>query len=246
MHRQVSQFRVFRNCGSSAKCRKSIEWPMSLSWCIGSFRLFKTRKKKPQSFRERCEEPYRMFSKNCVVWTSTWAQKPDQCHLFSTTFCSPLNSCCNIFSHNISFLHRIIPLWATEGVHRTSPHAHYSQRPASPCQFVCFCGVVSLLFTCTTRARGSRYKLFFYDRRVLRASQQNILCPRITSLLGVPTLSTFCSTPPPSRTPSPQTLTGIRSNPCALRQEDGHFGPLATRPPTTSPQRALWRTRSHV
>ena len=31
------------------------------------------KKKKPQSFRERCEEPDRMFSKNCVVWTSTWA-----------------------------------------------------------------------------------------------------------------------------------------------------------------------------
>ena len=41
-----------------------------------------------------------------------------------------------------------------------------------------------------------------------------------TSCLSlVPTLSTFCSTPPPSWTPSPQTLTGIRSNPCALRQE---------------------------
>ena len=73
IQRQISQFRVFRNCGSYAKCRKSTRWTMSLSWCIGFSQLFKTRKKKPQSFRELCEEPDRMFSKNCVVWTSTWA-----------------------------------------------------------------------------------------------------------------------------------------------------------------------------
>ena len=35
MQRQVSQSRVFRKCGSSAKCRKSKGWSMSLSWCIG-------------------------------------------------------------------------------------------------------------------------------------------------------------------------------------------------------------------
>ena len=58
-------------------------------------------------------------------------------------------------------------------------------------------------------------------------------------LLGVPTLSTFCSTPPPSRTPSPQTLTGIRSNSSALRQENGKFGPLATQHPTTSLQKSF-------
>ena len=73
IQRQVSQFRVFRNCGSYAKCRKSTRWSMSLSWCIGFSPLFRTRKRKPQSFRELCEEPDRMFSKNCVVWTSTWA-----------------------------------------------------------------------------------------------------------------------------------------------------------------------------
>ena len=39
-------------------------------------------------------------------------------------------------------------------------------------------------------------QVIFYDQRVLRASQQNILHPHIMSLLGVPTLSTFCSTPP--------------------------------------------------
>ena len=82
-------------------------------------------------------------------------------------------------------------------------------------------------------------QVIFYDRHVLRASQQNILHPHIMSLLGVPTLSTFCSTPPPSRTPSPQTLTGIRSNSSALRQEDGQFGPLATRHPTTSLQKSF-------
>ena len=82
-------------------------------------------------------------------------------------------------------------------------------------------------------------QVIFYDRHVLRASQQNILHPHIMSLLGVPTPSTFCSTPPPSRTPSPQTLTGIRSNSSALRQEDGQFGPLATRHPTTSLQKSF-------
>ena len=119
----------------------------------------------------------------------------------------------------------------------TSPHAHFSQCLASLCQFVCLRSVVSLLFTCTTRAW--LVQVIFYDRHVLRASQQNILHPHIMSLLGVPTLSTFCSTPPPSRTPSPQTLTGIRSNSSALRQENGQFGPLATRHPTTSLQKSF-------
>ena len=39
-------------------------------------------------------------------------------------------------------------------------------------------------------------QVIFYDRHVLHASQQNILHLHIMSLLGVPTLSTFCSTPP--------------------------------------------------
>ena len=55
------------------KCRKSKGWSMSLSWCIGSFPPFKAKRRKPQSFRELCEEPACMFSKNCVVWTSTSA-----------------------------------------------------------------------------------------------------------------------------------------------------------------------------
>ena len=44
----------------------------------------------------------------------------------------------------------------------------------------------------------------------------------IMSLLGVPALSTFCSTPPPSWTPSPETLAGIRSNTCENAQT-GHY-----------------------
>ena len=71
---------------------------------------------------------------------------------------------------------------------------------ASPCQIVSLRSVVSSLLTCTTRACGSRY-----ERGVLRD---------IMSLLGVPILSSFCSTPPPSWTPSPETLTGIRPTPC--------------------------------
>ena len=45
----------------------------------------------------------------------------------------------------------------------------------------------------------------FFMIDVSCASQQNILYPHIMSLFGVPTLSTSCSTPPPSQTPSPQT-----------------------------------------
>ena len=44
--------------------------------------------------------------------------------------------------------------------HFTS-HAHFSRCLASLCQFVSLRSVVSSLFTCTTRACGSRYKLFF-------------------------------------------------------------------------------------
>ena len=49
MQRQVSEFRVFRNCGSSAKCRKSRGWSMFLSRCIGSFTTIQSKKWKPQS-----------------------------------------------------------------------------------------------------------------------------------------------------------------------------------------------------
>ena len=63
---------------------------------------------------------------------------------------------------------------------------------------------------------------------LLRASQQNIL----SSFHVVPTPSSFCSTPP-SWTPSPETVTGIRPTPCALRQDDGQVGPLAARHPAT-------------
>ena len=89
-------------------------------------------------------------------------KKPDQCRLFSTTFFSPFTFFCNIFSHNISLLQRINSI-VCDGrcAHNTTPHAHFSRCLASPCQFACFCGVESLLFTCTTRACGSRCKFFF-------------------------------------------------------------------------------------
>ena len=68
---------------------------------------------------------------------------------------------CNIFSHNISLLQRRNSL-VSDGkyTHNTSPHAHFSQCLASPCQFVTLRSVSSH-FTCTTHACGSRYKLFF-------------------------------------------------------------------------------------
>ena len=58
---------------SSAKCGKPIRWSMSLSWCIVFCPPFKWKEKKPESLKELCEEPDRMFSKKCFVWTSTWA-----------------------------------------------------------------------------------------------------------------------------------------------------------------------------
>ena len=48
-----------------------------------------------------------------------------------------------------------------------------------------------------------------YDRRVCWVHPSKTFSPHIMSLLGVPTLSSFCSTPPPSWTSSPETLTGI-------------------------------------
>ena len=53
------------------------------------------------------------------------------------------------------------------------------------------------------------------------------------SLLGTPSLSSTCSTPPPTWTPSPATLTGIRPNPCATPLWDGPSGPLADPTPLT-------------
>ena len=73
-----------------------------------------------------------------------------------------------------------------------------------------------------------------YDLHVYCVLPSKTFSPHTISLLGVPTLSSFCSTPPPSWTPSPETLTGIRPTPCALRQKDGQFGPLAARHPATA------------
>ena len=53
------------------------------------------------------------------------------------------------------------------------------------------------------------------------------------SLLGVSNFDSFCSTPPPTWTPSPATVTGIRPNPCATPLLDGQSGPLANTTPTT-------------
>ena len=110
-----------------------------------------------------------------------------------------------------------------------------------PCQSlsVCHSSKCLVAFHMHNTCVWLKVQVIFYDRRVLRASQQNIPYPHIMSLLGVPALSTFCSTPPPSRTPSPQTLTGSRSNSSALRQENGQFGPLAARHPTTSLQKSF-------
>ena len=72
---KFSQFRVFRNCGRSAKRNATIGWSMLLSWCIGFFPPLE-KKNFIESLRKLCEEPDCMFSENCVVWTATWVLTP--------------------------------------------------------------------------------------------------------------------------------------------------------------------------
>ena len=45
--------------------------------------------------------------------------------------------------------------------------------------------------------------------------------------IHTPSISSFCSTPPPIWTPAPATLTGIRLNPCATPLLEGQSGHLA-------------------
>ena len=58
--------------------------------------------------------------------------------------------------------------------------------------------------------------------------------PQTMSLLGVSSLSSFCATSPPIWTPSPATLFGIETNPCATSLLDGQSGHLADSTPTTA------------
>ena len=57
--------------------------------------------------------------------------------------------------------------------------------------------------------------------------QEKTLHPHAMSPLRVPSFSSFCSTPPPTWTPSPAKLTGIRPNPCATPLLEGQSGHLA-------------------
>ena len=101
---------VFRNCGSSAKCRKSKGWSMSLSWCIGSLPPLKTRKKTSLS-------PSESFVKNqiaCLVRIVLCERRLGRKNPINVVS-SPLPSFllrfffCNIFSHNISFTKKKFP-----------------------------------------------------------------------------------------------------------------------------------------
>ena len=110
-----------RDGNSSGKSGKPIRWSMSLSWCIGFFLPFKTRKWKLEAFREPCEMPDCMFSKKCFVWTSTWAWPPSKsslrhfllffyCNIFCFFYCLPFqlketqSFLWTEWEHNISFL----------------------------------------------------------------------------------------------------------------------------------------------
>ena len=104
---KFSQFRVFRNCGRSAKRNTTIKRSMLLSWCIVFFFFHTTWKKKNliESLRKLCEEQDCMFSENCVVWTATWVMIP------INVVSSPLPSSllyflffCNIFDEKILFM----------------------------------------------------------------------------------------------------------------------------------------------
>ena len=97
------------------------------------------------------------------------------------------------------------------------------------CQYVSLRSVVSSLFHLKTEPRP---KFLLWSTCLPRISTKHSIrtCLSLVFLLR---LLTFL-TPPPSWTPSPETLTGIGSNPCALRHEDGQFGPLAARHPTTT------------
>ena len=85
--------------------------------------------------------------------------------------------------------------------------------------FVVFC-----TFTCT-HVRVAQ--------DVFCAHSQKHVHPHTMSLLGGSSLSSFCSTPPPTWIRSPATLTGIRPNPCATSLLDGQSGHLADSTPTT-------------
>ena len=70
-------------------------------------------------------------------------------------------------------------------------------------------------------------------RRITSAHSLEAFHPHAVSLLGVPSFSSLSSTPPPTWTLSPATLTGIRPNPCATPLWDGQSGPLADPTPLT-------------
>ena len=71
------------------------------------------------------------------------------------------------------------------------------------------------------------------DESFCAQSLQKSLHPHAMSLVGVPICSSFCSTPPPTWTPSPAALTEIRLNPSATPLSEGQSGHLSDPTPHT-------------
>ena len=91
-----------RDGNSSAKCGKPIGWSMSCRDALAFFPPFKSREKKPESLRELCEEPDRMFSKK-VLCELPHGRKHQQNRLFSITFVFVLFSLKRIGTQYVPF-----------------------------------------------------------------------------------------------------------------------------------------------
>ena len=113
-----------------------------------------------------------------------------------------------------------------ECAQNTSPHAHFPSF-VSPCESSSCSAPVWHFFTCTARACGSSLGWSSrYDRRVLRASQQNILSTSCLSLVFRLHLLSVRRHLHPGHLLQ---MIGIR--PTSKRMDS--FGPLATRHPGT-------------
>ena len=180
----LPKFRVFRKCVSSAKCRKSKGWSLSLSWCIGSFSTIQHKKESLSPSVSFVKNQVACLVRIVLCELRLGRKKPDQCRLFCTTFFSPLNSCCNIFLHNISFFTK--KKFPCERREVCTEYLTARTFFSVPCQSlsVWLFVVLSRRFSHAQHVRVAQGTSFFYDQRVLRASQQNILFPHIMSLLG--------------------------------------------------------------
>ena len=93
--------------------------------------------------------------------------------------------------------------------------------------------VLLLLVSCDTFLSHAPHVRVPQDESPAALSQKPVIRTPCHSWV-FPSLSSFSSTPPPTWTPSPATLTGIRPNPCATSSWGGPSGHLADPTPATS------------